>query len=689
MSNYENRSEEVTSTEALIWSEDFSAGKLEAGTYHNAGIVQQETGNHIARVGRVHTEGSDTPMKNTSIDRGSITFTVKNLEPSTSYKFTAKACVDGEKGKMWVGVVDFENELYHIPKDVHEEVTSTSWTDVTVELTTGPRTSEVAFYCLLVGLPSLGYLKDLSVYKINRQSENLTNESTTSFEHAEDEFPVTIPAVQKFTFDGRSGNWYLPKEGRIIITENDKKLLYDDAKLFQSELINATAEKADYTVTVGKQTDAKPGDIVFTLKQGIDKTNGYTGEEAYQIDINQKVITITSSSSTGIFYGTRTILQALKTQNWLPSGTVIDWPKDKFRGLQVDTGRRYFSIDWLKQQIRDLAWTKMNLLHIRLKDGEGLRVESDVAPELVSPEHYSKQEIRDLIAYAKRYHVTIVPEIDTPGHSNMDVKVYPHYGLKLNDGSLQGVLDYTKPEVREYVKRLVEEFADLFQSPYFHLGGDEYEQKPEDAPHLLDWAKEQLGPGATWYDGYELYLNELGELLLDKGIRPWVWNDMVDPGEGVFDLNKQFIIDYWAKWDRSPLIEEFHKAGYETVNKNADWLYYDLWPNKIGGDDPRRFPQNLYEVWQTDAYMKKAAWGKPVTRPQDDHTVYLENQGAGHLGAMFAIWDDPHTWPAESWVSKGMLPRFRAYAQKAWGLTNQIETYAEFESYIYRIGYAL
>lgn len=677
----------------LIWEERFNSGKLEAGTYYNAEIISEEE-TKIVRVGRYRPEDDASPMKNTSIDRGSMTLTVDGLEPNTTYHFIAKARVDHEKTKLWVGVVDFENELYHVPKDVHHDVTATDWIDVSVELTTGPRTTEVAFYGLSEGHAGLGYLKDIKVFKgeqtqSGKEVEQLELKSIDE-ENSDNEFPLTIPAVQ--TFIPNDSEWSPKRTGQIIIDPADKDQLDQVAELFKMELKNDPQIEGDYKIESGTPNDARSGDIIFTIgelaDQDLNQTDNHIEKEAYQIEIKRGRLTITSQTRTGIFYGTRTILQALRSQDWLPGGLVLDWPFDKFRGLQVDTGRRFFSIDWLKQQIRDLAWTKMNTLHIRLKDSLGLRYESDVTPDLVNPEHYTKKEIKELIEYAKRYQVTIIPEIDTPGHSAMDVAVYPEFGLKTKDGKRIHALDYTKPEVQAYVKKLNNEVAELFQSPYLHLGGDEYENSAENAPHLLEWAKEQLGSEATWRDGYRYYFNQLAEVLIEQGITPWVWNDMFRPGDGVVELDKRIIIDYWAKWDQSPLVAEFHQAGYQTINKNSDWLYYDLWPNKIGGDDPRRLPENLYEVWETDAYMKKPAWGKPVMRPRDEYTDYQDQQFPGHLGAIFAIWDDPHGWPAENWVTKGMFPRYRAYAQKAWGSKNIAPTYQVFDRYLDKIGYS-
>lgn len=682
---------EAKQQDRLVWYEDFKTGKMETGAGYNTEIVLDKKGEqYIAKIGRVYPDGTeDHPMKGTDLDRGSLTLTVDQLEPLTRYTFSAWARTEADTDTLWVGVFDAENEQYDIPKEIHEKVSSHEWKQVNVDLTTGPRTTEVAFFGLLASNTGPGYLKDLKVIKNRsgkKQDVSDKNIKDPVLTRKEDQslFPITIPAIQKFIPTPDAGKWTPKHNGRIFIETGYKDTLTEEATLFVAELKSEHPE-SDYTVVYGTKNEAHHGDIFLEVGEidydHISEINSFSSEESYKIEIKEELLTLKSASARGIFYATRTILQALRTREALPGGTVIDWPQDQFRGLQVDTARRFFSINWLKEHIRKLAWMKMNVLHLRLKDAQGLRVESDVAPELVVPEHYTKEEIKDLVAYAERYHIMIIPEIDTPGHSGLDVRVYPEFGLKKTDGTVSPVLDYTKPEVRTYITKLVHEVCDLFKPAYIHLGGDEYEENETDSPQLLTWAKEQLGPKATWYDGYRLFFNELADTLRDKIVRPWIWNDMFKPGQGVLELDHYFIIDYWAKWDQAPIASEFHKAGYDTINKNSDWLYYDLWPNQIGGDDPRRFPIHLYEVWESSAYMKKPAWGKPVKRPQDDYTVYLNNP-KHHLGALFAIWDDAHGWPSEKWVSKGMLSRFSAYAQKVWGSDNQIKDYAEFDHYI-------
>src|SRR5699024_471410 len=138
---------------------------------------------------------------------------------------------------------------------------------------------------------------------------------------------------------------------------------------------------------------------------------------------------------------------------------------------------------------------------------------------------------------------------DVPGHSYMDAEVYPEYALELENGEVSACgdskdLDYTKSSVRNYIKDLDMEMIDLFESPYFHLGGDELCADGDSAPQLSKWAKEELGSEATWYDGWEHFFNQRSQYIKDKGVKPIVWNDQFEPGEGINDLDKDIILDF-------------------------------------------------------------------------------------------------------------------------------------------------
>jgi hexosaminidase len=401
-------------------------------------------------------------------------------------------------------------------------------------------------------------------------------------------------------------------------------------------------------------------------------------DQAYRLDIDESSVVITGGSGTGAYYGAQTVVQALRSARRLPGGVVTDWTDQAFRGLQVDSGRRYYSLSWLKNQIKDLAYTKMNYLQLRVKDDQGLRVESSVAPKLVDQlpagGSWTKDQIADLVAFARRYHVTIVPEIDVPGHSRLDLRVYPQYALPEKTG-----YDYSRADVRAYLARWVREIGKTFDTPYVHLGGDEFFDANN--PRLLAWVRSLGGPDATGEDGYKALFNYLSGELAKDGRSAWMWNDMIsDPAAGAVRLSRDITIDYWAKIYDAPPANAYLDAGFTLIGSSSD-LYHDLWPPLTAGNRNNTINQPWpADQWTTygDPYVYSGGWDAPYRVPADSRSV----------GQFFPIWDDAHGWAPEFVLTQTLLPRLRVHAQTVWNSPDPVADFARFDPYLRRLGHA-
>ena len=140
----------------------------------------------------------------------------------------------------------------------------------------------------------------------------------------------------------------------------------------------------------------------------------------------------------------------------------------------VDIGRKYFTGDWLREHVKELAYLKMNYLHLHLSDNQGFRLECTTHPEYMSAQHYSKQEFTDLIALAAKYHIKIVPEIDMPGHMNAILAKHPDLQLDSSRQPRPLLPDLSKPGAYTLISDLINEFLPLFPGRYWHIGADEY-----------------------------------------------------------------------------------------------------------------------------------------------------------------------------------------------------------------------
>jgi hexosaminidase len=260
------------------------------------------------------------------------------------------------------------------------------------------------------------------------------------------------------------------------------------------------------------------GNIILELISG-------TASEAYELQIAESEVRITSTTEAGIFYGVQTLLQlfpveieskSLASVDWkLPTGTITDEPEFGYRGAMLDVARHFISIDDVKHYIDQMAKFKFNYLHLHLTDDQGWRIEIKSWPKLTeiggSTEvgggeggFYSQEEYKELVAYAADRFITIVPEIDMPGHTNAALASYGELnpGVNLPDGDVTTVvageidfdiLDknplpaelYTGIEVGfstlatnkeltyKFVEDVIREISAITPGPYFHIGGDE------------------------------------------------------------------------------------------------------------------------------------------------------------------------------------------------------------------------
>jgi len=214
-----------------------------------------------------------------------------------------------------------------------------------------------------------------------------------------------------------------------------------------------------------KDTDVSTGNI--TLVRGA--VSGTTQAEAYSIEVNTSGVTITAPESSGLFYGVQTFRQLIVKEDSdlsVPFCTISDWPAFKIRGFMHDVGRNFIGVEEIKKQLDIFAQYKLNYFHFHLTDNPGFRLESKVYPILNDPtvterrdDFYSMAQMNEIIEFARERHIEIIPELDMPGHSAYFERAF---GFKM--ASASGVA---------IVKRLVDEWINIFDGEYFHIGTDE------------------------------------------------------------------------------------------------------------------------------------------------------------------------------------------------------------------------
>ncbi len=211
------------------------------------------------------------------------------------------------------------------------------------------------------------------------------------------------------------------------------------------------------------------------------------GDESYTLKITPKLVMLSANTRIGFLRGTRTILQLLRKDGesrFLPAVQIRDKPRFRRRSLLIDTARTFVSVGYLKRMVDLLADYKFNVLHLHITDDQGWRFESRVYPKLhkVGGQglYYTQAELRELVEYARKRGVEILPEIDMPGHTTAMLAAYPELscsGRKVEVAERQGILPYAlcpaKPRVYEFIDELMGEVADVFPGKYVHVGSDE------------------------------------------------------------------------------------------------------------------------------------------------------------------------------------------------------------------------
>lgn len=274
----------------------------------------------------------------------------------------------------------------------------------------------------------------------------------------------------------------------------------------------------------------------------------------------------------------------------LPLGETPVTYQQEQRILMIDMARKYFSKDILLQFIDSMALAQFNYLQLHFSENEGFRIESEVAPEIVSEEYLTKNELREIILYAKQAGIEIIPDFDSPGHLKQILRTHPEWQLqkKQADGTFErdpAALNICDPEAIAFILAIYQEYAELFtDSTYFHIGGDEFVDfdQIEAYPELRTYAKTHYGPEAEGIDTFVAYVNQVIEKISQWGFVPRIWND------GFFRLNrseqvkltKNVEITYWTKWNQNMApVSTFLEKGYPVINFNDNYFYYVLGEN--------------------------------------------------------------------------------------------------------------
>jgi len=397
------------------------------------------------------------------------------------------------------------------------------------------------------------------------------------------------------------------------------------------------------------------------------------GNEAYEIKSTSKVLMLSGSTPAGVFYGLQTLTKALPIaknvkQVELPSVMISDSPRFVYRAFLIDVGRHFFSIEYLKKLIDMFALHHINYFHWHLTEDQGWRIEIKKYPKLTEigskrtetvlpgdkeydgtpvSGYYTQEEARELVKYAADRFITIIPEIDMPGHIQSALAAYPELGCTggpypvcTHFGVIKEVLCAGNPKALQLAKDVVNEIMDIFPSEYIHLGGDECpkdrwkecakcQQKIKDL-NLKDeekHSKEELLQ--TWFMG------ELEKDIRARGRKMIAWDEILDGSP-----SKTVTVIGWTSKDASI---RSARQGYPTVVAPITNFYFSN-PriNKIEG-----IP-SIQRVYDLDPCFD-------VLTPEEQKNI---------IGAEGCIWTE---WVKDSTkLEWQLLPRLAALCEVQW-----------------------
>ena len=342
------------------------------------------------------------------------------------------------------------------------------------------------------------------------------------------------------------------------------------------------SQTADFKVT---------GSIVNEIEGTPDGNN-----EVYNMIISPQGIEVKATSKHGLYWALQTFRQlAANGKGNLPECEISDWAAFPWRGFMMDCGRSYISLDELKREIDIMSQFKLNIFHWHLTDNQAWRLESREFPVLNDSvtmdrqpgKFYTIEEVKELIDYAKARNVTIVPEIDMPGHSAAFVRATGH--------------DMQSQEGMEILKRLIDEICEIFiDVPYLHIGTDEVKfTNPDFVPEMVKYIREHGKKVISWTPGWNY---KEGEIDLTQ---MWSYRGKPTPGVGAVDLRFHYLNHYDTYADIVALYRS-NVYGHKSAGDGIEGVEIALWNDRYVDDEESLITQN--SVYPAMLVLAERSW---------------------------------------------------------------------------------
>ena len=354
-----------------------------------------------------------------------------------------------------------------------------------------------------------------------------------------------------------------------VLIDGESQELLRIAEYLAGKLRPSTGFDLKVTSSKGDPAD---GNIFLTTSEA-DST---LGEEGYELIITDDLLTVAAPNPAGLFMGIQTLrqlfpdsieLRTVQKRRWeIATGKIRDYPTYKFRSSMLDVARHFFGVEDVKRYIDLIADYKLNALHLHLSDDQGWRIEIKSWPRLATHGgstavgggkggYYTQDQYKEIVQYAADRYITIIPEIDMPGHTNAALSSYPELNCNgkatdLYTGIEVGFSTFCvdKEVTYKFVDDVVRELAEITPGPYIHLGGDESH--------------------ATKKDDFIKFVNKSQEIVLAHGKRPIGWEEIA---QGT--LQPGTIVQYWSNAEHATVAAQ---KGAQLIMSPAKRTYLDM-----------------------------------------------------------------------------------------------------------------
>ncbi|MBN2375732.1 MAG: beta-N-acetylhexosaminidase [Sedimentisphaerales bacterium] len=384
--------------------------------------------------------------------------------------------------------------------------------------------------------------------------------------------------------------------GQFLIQPQTKILLFpanDQTRDLADYFVETVSPAMGFVLTVApfaEETELE-NCIIFKINPNLNLS-----DQGYQLNIIPKKITLEATSSTGLFYGVQTLRQLLPAsvesdvpvagEKWsLPCLKITDQPRFTWRGVMLDESRHFFGKRTVKKILERMALHKMNRFHWHLTDEPAWRIEIKQYPLLTEigskgswsnpadpPKFYTQADIKEIVTFAARRHIIVIPEIDMPGHATAANRAYPEH----SGGGSEKLPDFTfnpgREQTYQYLENILDETAKLFPGPWIHFGGDEVHFGNEQWKTNPDVIKKLKLEGLATILDMEHYFNRRMAATIQKlGKTTIGWDEITDTG-----IPPQQAIIMWWRHDKPQQLKKALQNGFQVILCPRIPCYFDF-----------------------------------------------------------------------------------------------------------------